>query len=169
MLIRGVRSGDVAAIAALHAASWRTAYAGMMPSEFLDGDLLADRLAVWRERCAAAVPPGLFVAEDGGELLGFGYATPTPDGRVLLDNLHAAPGRTRAGIGTRLLGTVFDWAATTHPDRGVHLEVLQANTPAIAFYERHGGTRIDTRTAHFEQGFDLPEFEYSWPAGFRLH
>ncbi|MFC8047835.1 hypothetical protein [Nocardia sp. NPDC057353] len=40
--------------------------------------------------------------------------------------------------------------------------------PAIAFYERNGGTRTDTRTAHFEQGFDLPEFEYSRPAGFRL-
>ncbi|MEV0355520.1 GNAT family N-acetyltransferase [Nocardia sp. NPDC050697] len=168
MLIRGARSGDVAAIAALHAASWRKAYAGMMPSEFLDGDLLADRLAVWTERCAAAVPPGLFVAEDGADLLGFGYATPVPDGRVLLDNLHAAPGRTRGGIGTALLATVLDWAATDHPGRAVHLEVLQANTPAIAFYERHGGTRTATGTAHFEQGFDLPEFEYSWPAGFRL-
>ncbi len=163
MRIRNGRPGDAESIAELHAASWRTAYAGIMPKSFLNGALLADRLTVWRGRLDAdPSASGLFVAEENGELLGFVYSTPTPDGRVLLDNLHAAPGRTRSGIGTRLLRHALEWAAIKFPGRAVYLEVLQANTAAIAFYERRGGRRTDARTARFEQGFELPEFEYTW-------
>ncbi|WP_040776746.1 GNAT family N-acetyltransferase [Nocardia pneumoniae] len=169
MRIRNGAPDDAESIAQLHTASWRSAYAGMMPEKFLTGPLLEDRLTVWRERLADdPTAAGLFVAEEDDELVGFVYLTPTTDGRVLLDNLHAAPGRTRAGIGTRLLHHALEWAAAQYPGRFVYLEVLQANTAAIAFYERYGGRRTDARTAHFEQGFDLPEFEYSWPPGFVL-
>lgn len=169
MQIRSGAPDDAERVAELHTASWRSAYAGMMPEEFLSGPLLADRLTVWRKRLSDdPTATGLFVAEEDGELVGFVYLTPTTDGRVLLDNLHAAPGRTRAGIGTRLLRHALEWAAVKYPGRIVYLEVLQANTAAIAFYERYGGHRTDARTAHFEQGFDLPEFEYSWTPGFVL-
>lgn len=36
------------------------------------------------------------------------------------------------------------------------LQVLRANTRAIAFYERHGALRTDERVCLFEQGFELP-------------
>ncbi|GAA2581418.1 MULTISPECIES: GNAT family N-acetyltransferase [Streptomyces] len=166
MEIRTGTRGDVEQIAALHAESWRTAYAGIMPSDFLDGPLFEDRLALWHGRILEPQPAaGLFVAVSGDEIDGFAYLVPRPGGRILLDNLHARPGRTGSGIGSRLLRHALAWAATEHPGRDVCLEVLRANTRAIAFYERHGALRTDERACLFDQGFELPEFEYTWAAG----
>ncbi|WP_431957273.1 GNAT family N-acetyltransferase [Nocardia lijiangensis] len=167
MLIRTGGAADAQAIAALHAASWRTAYAGIMPDDYLDGPLDADRAALWRQRLTTAVTPGLFVAEDATALLGFVYLAATDDGRVLLDNLHARPGSLRSGIGSRLLDRGLAWAAAEFPGRPVYLEVLRGNTGAIAFYERRGGRRTDARIGRFDAGFELPEYEYTWdPGGF---
>ncbi|AQZ71277.1 hypothetical protein BKM31_51595 [[Actinomadura] parvosata subsp. kistnae] len=54
------------------------------------------------------------------------------------------------------------WAADEHPGKEVYLEVLRANTRAIAFYERHGARRTDERMCRFPQGFELAELEYAW-------
>ncbi len=165
MQMRSGIADDIFPIVALHVDSWRSAYAGIMPDSFLNGPLADDRLVLWRERLASPVPgSGLFVARDGdGELAGFVYLLPAPSGRILLDNLHVRPGSTGSGIGTRLLRRGLAWAADEHPGREVYLEVLSANTRAIAFYERHGARRTDERMCRFPQGFELPEFEYAWP------
>ncbi|MFI6502843.1 GNAT family N-acetyltransferase [Nonomuraea typhae] len=153
-------------VAELHAESWRTAYSGIMPGSFLNDSLLENRLALWRERLAVPTPgAGFFVArDDDGRLRGFCYFVPKPDGRILLDNLHVRPGLTGSGIGAALLRHGLAWAAREHPAGEVYLEVLSANTRAIAFYERHGAVRTDARTCFFPQGFELPEFEYAWRA-----
>ncbi|MRH92615.1 GNAT family N-acetyltransferase [Nocardia sp. SYP-A9097] len=162
-----IRSGllaDAPAVAALHTESWRTSYAGIMPAEYLDGPLYEERLAIWQFRLTTPTPgAALFTAQEESELLGFVYLTPNPDGRILLDNLHVHPTAKRRGLGTRLLRHAQHWTHTEHPGHTLYLEVLEANTPAVAFYERHGGKRTDSRTAHFDQGFDLIELEYTWP------
>ena len=45
-----VESIDAAAIATLHAESWRTAYRGLVPDAFLDGPVVEDRMHLWRKR-----------------------------------------------------------------------------------------------------------------------
>ncbi|THA32883.1 GNAT family N-acetyltransferase [Streptomyces sp. A1547] len=55
--------------------------------------------------------------------------------------LRAGSWRTGFGTGGRLLVHALAWAAEEHPARPVYLEVLRANTRAIAFYERHGALR----------------------------
>ena len=40
---RPAAAGDAAAIAALHVESWRTAYRGLVPDEFLAGPVERDR------------------------------------------------------------------------------------------------------------------------------
>lgn len=45
---------DAAAIADLHAQSWRRHYRGAYSDAFLDGDVAADRLAAWTERLHGA-------------------------------------------------------------------------------------------------------------------
>ncbi|MCX5395217.1 GNAT family N-acetyltransferase [Streptomyces sp. NBC_00094] len=164
MEIRTGRRSDATEVAALHAESWRTAYAGIMPSSFLTGPLLENRLELWRGRLDEPHPgAALFVMEGAPEIEGFAYVIPQSDGRLLLDNLHARPGRTGSGFGGRLLSHALAWAADEHPGSAVYLEVLRANTRAIAFYERHGALRTDERVCRFEQGFELPELEYTWP------
>ncbi|MGW1297993.1 N-acetyltransferase family protein [Streptomyces sp. NPDC002533] len=169
MQIRAGSRDDAGQIAALHADSWRTAYAGIMPDSYLSGPLDAEKLALWEARTTEpgtepGPATGLFVAVDGRDVIGFAYTTLRSDGRLLLDNLHARPGRTGSGIGGRLLRHTLAWAAAEHRGRDVYLEVLRANTRAIAFYERHGATRTDERICRFDEGFSLPEVEYSWTA-----
>ncbi|GAA3059311.1 GNAT family N-acetyltransferase [Kitasatospora albolonga] len=165
-LIRPGTPADAPAVAALHSASWRTAYAGIVPAEALGDGLTEERRELWDLRLTAdygepANTPHLLVAERGGELVGFAYLVPQPDGRVLLDNLHVRPGLTGGGIGARLLDACRDHCR----DVALYLEVLQGNARAVAFYEREGATRTDTRTGWFPGGHPLPEYEYTFLDG----
>ncbi|MFE2999113.1 GNAT family N-acetyltransferase [Nocardia sp. NPDC059246] len=161
--IRPGTESDAEAVATLHTASWRTAYASIMPETYLTGALSDDHKALWHSRLTGDRSEGdLFIAESGSEILGFIYLALRADGRILIDNLHVTPTLKRGGIGSRLLHHGFEWAAAEYPGRPVYLEVLQANTAAIAFYERHGGHPGEPRTAHFPQGFDLQELEITW-------
>ncbi|PYC87943.1 GNAT family N-acetyltransferase [Streptomyces tateyamensis] len=166
--IRPGGPADAPAVAALHAESWRTAYAGIVPPAVLGDGLAAQRAELWELRLEAdygepAAQPVLLLAESGdGDLLGFGYLVPQPDGRVLLDNLHVRPGRTGAGLGGALLGALRAETARSHPGAPLYLEVLADNHRAIAFYERAGGHRTDSRTTHFPGAGELPEYEYTW-------
>jgi hypothetical protein len=47
---RDASARDIEAIATLHADSWRRHYRGAYLDSFLDGDVVADRLAVWGQR-----------------------------------------------------------------------------------------------------------------------
>lgn len=163
MRIRPGAASDVEAVARLHTDSWRTAYAGIMSDEYLNGPLYEERLALWHANLATPSPgAALFLAEDDTALLGFVYLAPQPDGRVLLDNLHVRPTDKRRGTGTHLLRHAMHWTRTEHPGHPMFLEVLEANTPAISFYERHGGTCTHKRLVDWPQGFSLPEREYAW-------
>ncbi|WP_448322288.1 N-acetyltransferase family protein [Streptomyces sp. CO7] len=154
------------AVAEVHTASWRSAYAALFPADYLRGPLLAERRDLWRARLRAPVEgAALFLAHEGGELLGFVYLEPRADGRVLIDNLHARPGHTGRGIGGRLLRHALAHVRDVHPGRDAYLEVLQGNLRAVAFYERCGGRRTASRVCRFPQGFELPEFEYTWFPG----
>jgi hypothetical protein len=50
--IRSAIEADAADIAAIHSASWRDAYAGILSPDFLNGDIEQDRLRVWSQRLA---------------------------------------------------------------------------------------------------------------------
>lgn len=168
LALRTGTAADAAAVAALHAQSWRAAYAGIVPAEALGEGLLGEREELWAIRLTVdygepANTPQLLIAETGdGELVGFCYLVPQPDGRVLLDNLHVRPGHTGAGTGGVLLRAARAWVAEGHPGVPLYLEVLRENHRAVAFYERAGGVRTAAREAVFPGGFVLPEYEYTW-------
>ncbi|WP_405823907.1 GNAT family N-acetyltransferase [Streptomyces sp. NBC_01390] len=165
MRIRNGTSADTESIAALHTASWRSAYTALMPAAYLAGPLAAEHLAKWRAR-TDGLSPGrcLLLAEQDGELRGFIHLDTAPDGRVHVDNLHARPDHVGTGIGRTLLHHGFAWAARHHPGQDVYLEVLAGNTRAIAFYERAGGLRTAERPLRMTAGFTVREIEYTWPA-----
>ncbi|MFJ9607795.1 GNAT family N-acetyltransferase [Kitasatospora sp. NPDC101176] len=167
-----IRSGgpwDAAAVADLHAGSWRTAYEGIVPAEALGDGLPAQRRELWELRLGAdygepSAEPELLIAERGGRTVGFVYLVPQPDGRVLVDNLHVRPGLTGGGIGRALLAAGRAHVAERHPGAELYLEVLRDNTRAIAFYEREGAVRTRAQEGVFPGGYVLPEYVYSWPA-----
>ncbi|MFD3430545.1 GNAT family N-acetyltransferase [Nocardia fluminea] len=129
---------------------------------YLNGALCEEHKALWNSRLTETITPGLFVAEEEQQIVGFVYLRPVGDGRILLDNLHARPDRRGAGIGSGLVDAGLTWAAATFPGSAIYLEVLRENTSAIAFYERSGWRRTGTGTASFNGGLTLPEYEYTW-------
>jgi hypothetical protein len=48
--LRAATSADADAIARLHAASWQSAYRGIVPDVFLDADLVGERTAYWEQK-----------------------------------------------------------------------------------------------------------------------
>src|SRR5215475_5884373 len=93
---------DVEAIAALHADSWRRNYRGAYLDSYLDGEVVTDRLIVWRERITCPAPGfRTIVAERGEAFAGFAHTKLDEDPKwgALLDNLHVAHELKGQGIG----------------------------------------------------------------------
>jgi GNAT superfamily N-acetyltransferase len=143
MRCREATHDDLMAIATLHAESWRIHYRGAYRDDFLDGDVVRDRIAVWTSRLSApARNQFVIVAEEAASIVGFACAYGREDPRwgTLLDNIHVRPDHHRQGIGARLLAAVVTWCRANYPDCGLYLWVLARNASARRFYERLGAT-----------------------------
>ncbi|MGH8932519.1 MAG: GNAT family N-acetyltransferase [Egibacteraceae bacterium] len=135
---------DADAIARLHADSWRRHYRGAYSDAFLDGDVLADRLAVWTGRLRKPDPRrSTLLAEEGGDLVSFAHTAfdDDPMWGALLDNLHVAHPRQRRGVGARMLALTAQ--AVAKQGTGLYLWVLEQNRDAQAFYEACGGREVE--------------------------
>jgi ribosomal protein S18 acetylase RimI-like enzyme len=146
--LRFAGPSDAEAIAALHADSWRRHYRGAYSDAFLDGDVTADRLAVWTERLRELDSRRLtIIGEDSGAVIAFAHTAfdDDPTWGALLDNLHVAHGQKRRGVGSQLL------ALTAHAvigrGTGLYLWVLEQNVDARAFYEAIGARLVDRALA----------------------
>ena len=122
----------------MQTASWRDAYADVLPSEYLAGQLAVDLERHWR---AAAIQPGdvVLVAEEEG-LIGFIAVWCRPD--PFIDSLHVQLARRSQGVGARLMMSAAR-RLMRQGHRTAHLWAVAANERAIRFYERLGGVRAD--------------------------
>ncbi|MEU8241269.1 GNAT family N-acetyltransferase [Actinoplanes missouriensis] len=145
---RSAGPADAGRIAALHADSWRRHYRGAYSDSFLDGDVVADRHAVWSARLAAPAGSATILAEQDDRLAGFVHVVFDADPRwgSLVDNLHVVHDQHRTGLGTLLLGHAAR-AATEHATGAAHyLWVLRQNVAAQGFYTARGGVHVETVT-----------------------
>jgi GNAT superfamily N-acetyltransferase len=167
--LRPATSADVPLIARMHADSWASAYRGILPDAYLDHEVRAERAAYWPDRMKAIeAGAGLVLIAETGESpavpVGFMCVLePDEAGSVLVDNLHALPGHKGAGTGTLMLATAQDWARG-HGARQLHLSVLEANLPAIRFYESRGW-RLTAREDDHMAGIDLKSLTYVFDLG----
>jgi ribosomal protein S18 acetylase RimI-like enzyme len=142
IVFRPARGSDADAVAALHADSWRRHYRGAYSDSFLDGDVVADRRAVWRQRLTApTVEAATIVAVSGDELVGFIRVVFESDPRwgALVDNLHVRYGHGRSGVGTRLVAAAAGAVIERPGTSPMYLWVLEQNRSGQAFYEARGG------------------------------
>jgi len=163
--LREAIPADAAAIAALHAESWRTTYRGALRDEYLDGNILAERTAVWRERLGS--PAGnqhVVIAEAQGRLVGFACAYGNDDARwgTQLDNIHVRRDAHGQRTGTRLVAAVAAWCRAAHPEAGLYLWVLEGNHPARRFYERLGATDCEGDVWLPPDGSEVKTRRYVW-------
>lgn len=141
--VRAIGPQDGPVIAALHAASWKDAYRGILSDEFLASEIDDERRHVWALRMSTWNPARSFgeIAEIDGMPVGFVcvMADADPAHGALLDNLHILPGSRASGLGRRLLGDAARWVAQELPGTPMHLTVYVANEGARGFYRRMGG------------------------------
>jgi ribosomal protein S18 acetylase RimI-like enzyme len=139
-LIRAARPADARPIAAVHVATWRDAYAGLLPDDVLAGLDTGERAHRWRDRLAApAAGTFVLVFEQDGRVGGFVSGGPSrdqfPGGEVYA--IYVDPACQGRGAGTRLLTGAARHLAEAH-FTDASLWVLASNHPARRFYESQG-------------------------------
>lgn len=137
--LRTAQAGDAAEVAALHVASWRDAYRGVLDDAFLDGAMAEAMAQHWEQRLAVPRQPGtVILATVAGELAGF-VAVLRRGRTAYVDNLHVRPGLRGAGVGRVLLRH----AAQRMQRRGcteAELTVFAQNIGALRFYRALGAS-----------------------------
>lgn len=167
ILLRPMAAADADAVAALHAASWRSAYRGVFTDAYLDQEADTERRQAWRDRLqssAAGADWGLVAEGEAGRLLGFAYVMPAHDPvwGDYVDALHVAPDFKGGGVGRRLMQGVAQGLRRSGSDRSLYLWVLDANTAARAFYERLGAEVTDLQLSEPLAGQQHPVWRCVW-------
>jgi ribosomal protein S18 acetylase RimI-like enzyme len=162
--IRKAKEADSAGLARVQVDSYRTAYAHIMPQDYLDHFTYEEQEQDWRDLISAGTDDVLLVSvADSGEVLGYALGRPGEaeiapyDGELVA--LHVRRPHQRQGIGRQLVSAM----AKQLGQRGcssLMLWVLEENR-ARGFYERLGGQLLDG-TKH--SGAGPLEVAYGWAA-----
>ncbi len=139
IITAGAEDADV--VAALHAASWKVSYRGIMADDYLDTHADADRQAYWQHAMATGRYPIVMLARESGVAAGFVAVHNDPDDEAYdftVEHLHVARGAKGRGIGKALLAAAARLAQGLGGSN-ICLWVFEDNVAAIAFYERLGG------------------------------
>lgn len=161
--IRPADKLDAAAIADIETAASCHAYGSFVPVDELVKVSRSESTAIWADAIAAnSLPCKAFVAEQGGEVVGFANCA-NYGGREgfegVFNALYVLPTHHRQGIGRRL----FDEAMTWMGERGVgaaYVEVYRDN-PFRQFYESRGGILIEEFGVS-AYGQTIPAVAYGW-------
>lgn len=91
-----------------------------------------------------ALPPRvIFLAEEGGSLLGYiaGHLTRRFDCDGELEWLYVIPERRRSGVASGLMSYLAAWFKQQNASR-VCVNVARNNIPAVQFYAKHGAAPL---------------------------
>lgn len=161
LVIRRAADGDAAAIARVHVQSWREAYRGIIPDDYLARLSAAQHERQWRRSFAGG--GWAFVAELEGELVGFASGGLSRGRREVTGELfvlYVLEKAQRRGVGRALFDAChYELARRGH--QGMIVWVLAEN-PARAFYERLGGQSVGESRITIG-GQQLREVAYLWP------
>src|SRR6266852_1204025 len=162
-MIRQATLSDASAIARVHVASWRSTYRGLLPDDFL----LSRSESGYAERWKRVIAEGtskVYVAEDGGEVVGFSSGGRERAGETGYEGelyaIYVLDGSQRRGFGRELVRATVSGLRELGLDDMI-IWVLRDNQPARAFYERLGGTYV--RAQPITVGLTtLEEVSYGW-------
>jgi ribosomal protein S18 acetylase RimI-like enzyme len=144
LLVRRAEPQDAPAVALVHVASWRQAYRGLLPQEYLNSLSVEARTTTWVK--AFSQLPGqsstTLVGELDGQIVGFACVGPSRDddrdtATAELWGLYLDPAHWGAGHGRTLHTEALDVARASGTTAAT-LWVLTTNQRARNFYERQG-------------------------------
>jgi GNAT superfamily N-acetyltransferase len=93
----------------------------------------------------ARMPRVMYVAEDGGAIVGYigGHLTRRYGCDGELQYLYVAPGHRRTGVASVMLEMIWQWFRRRNASR-ICVDVEPDNTRARAFYASHGTTNLSS-------------------------
>jgi GNAT superfamily N-acetyltransferase len=145
--IRWATLADARTIAAIHVASWRAAYRGLLPDTTLDELTIEGRQRDWQEWLAqGGERRHTLVAERDGKVEAFctlempSREEDEPDGVAGIPALYAHPNSFGGGAGPALMDAAIE-AMRKRGFRESILWMLEGNGRAQTFYERRGWIR----------------------------
>ena len=150
MIIRKPSADDADAIARVHVGTWRTAYKGILPDDYLAKLSYEARRQMWEKSLSNPDSTHMVhVAEhESNGIVGFADGGPERHGdsryKAELYGIYVLAEYQRQGIGTMLMQAVAGELA----QRGfvnIVLWALEANHPTRAFYEALGGRQVCTQ------------------------
>ena len=169
--IRDASPADAGAIARVHVDTYWTAYAGIMPAQYLADLTYRDAESWWARVLAKHYPAtSTVVAEaeggeaEGGEVVGFARGGPEREGNKdypgELYSVYLLKAYQGRGIGRRLVSAVAQrlLADGLNP---MLVWVLQRNHPGRRFYKSLGAQRIGQMLVSIG-GTRFVEMRYGW-------
>jgi len=163
--IRDATPADAPAIAAVHVASWKAAYRGMIPDHYLERLTVDDRLAQWERALEGPPAPGhasLVAQDDAATARGFarvGPSVPAAGRTGELWALYLEPGAWGRGAGRALAEAAIGRMVELGYEDAV-LWVLPENRRARRFYEIGGWQCDEVERTQTVWGVDLAEVRY---------
>jgi ribosomal protein S18 acetylase RimI-like enzyme len=164
--IRPAEATDARAIAAVHVASWRAAYVGLVPDAFLAGLSVDEREGMWRDNLAKSEWParGTLVLLRDAAVVGFASVGPSRDddtapGTGELWAIYLHPDAWGTGCGRRLMSEALARLDDAGFDRAT-LWVLTGNDRARRFYEAAGWSADGAVRTETRPRFVLNEVRY---------
>ena len=162
-MIRPAKVEDAPAIARVHVASWQSTYRGMLPDEFLASLSESGYAERWK-RVIGEGTSKVYVAEDGGEVVGFasgGRERAGEKGYVgELYAIYVIDAAQRRGFGRELVQASVAGLRELGLDDMI-IWVLRDNQPARRFYERLGGMYVRAQPITIG-AVTLEEVSYGW-------
>lgn len=137
--IREPQRADAPTIADLHVATWKEAYAHLLPAEYFSDDYVEKRHRMWHHVLSEPRDDmTIRLAEVDGEAVGFAWTGPgegregeEPPRDRLLYALYVRASEYGTGVGQALLDEVLG-------SESAMLWVAKENPRATAFYRRNG-------------------------------
>lgn len=138
LTIRPATTADASAIARIHVASWREAYAGIVPADYLAGLDVDAREQWWVDLLSRSTGTWLAILDQ--RTVGFAHLGAASDedaepGDLQLYSIYLDPESWGRGVARDLLRTALE---TVPASTAVSLWVLADNERARRFYRRHG-------------------------------
>lgn len=167
VLVRRATVEDAAEIANVHLNSWREAYRGLLPQEYLDQLPLTfkNRMNFWK-RANADKTKALFVAEAKEGIIGFaGFSHPREASlrqHGELGTIYLFEKFKNKGVGTALLKIGMQQLIQWNYARA-YCWVLEGN-PTIQFYEKSGAVQNGMQKQDEIGGQKVTELVYEWPS-----
>ena len=164
--IRPANLEDAAPMAKVHVDTWRSAYSGIVPADFLSQLSYQARESWWSDILGQERPAtSIFVAATtDGEVVGFASGGPEREGNQTypgeLYAIYLLEKHQGQGVGRGLISAVTHRLLTAGI-RSMLVWVLEDNLPACKFYESLGGERVSRKMISFGD-VELPEVSYGW-------